>query len=73
MKLSVKVKPKAKENRVLRLGEGQYKVWVKAAPEKGGANEAVIELLSEHLHVPKSRFSVVSGRTYGQKLIQIQD
>ncbi|MBI2094628.1 MAG: DUF167 domain-containing protein [Candidatus Omnitrophica bacterium] len=73
MKLSVKVKPKAREDRVLRLGEGRYKVWVKAAPERGRANEAVIEVLSEHLNLPKSRFSVVSGSAFSQKVIEIRD
>ena len=71
MKISVKVKAHARENRVERIAEGQYKVWVKALPERGRANEAVAEALSEHLGVPKSRISVVSGMTSAQKTVQV--
>lgn len=71
LKIRVKVKTRAKEDRVDRLAEGQYKVWVKAAPEKGRANEAVIEALSKHLGVPRSRILVVAGKTSTQKTVQI--
>ena len=67
----MKVKARAKENRVERVAEGQYKVWVKAAPEKGKANEAVVAVLSGHLGVPKSQISVVSGMTSTQKTVQV--
>ena len=72
MKLYLKVKPKARENRVARIDEGHYKVWVKAAPEKGRANEAVIEVLSEYLDLPKSRLNVLSGQTSSQKIIEVR-
>ena len=72
MKIYVKVKVRAKENRVERIDEMQYKVWVKAVPEKGRANQAVIEILSEHLGLPKSSVFIVAGHTSAQKIIQIE-
>ena len=73
MKISVKVKARAKEDRVLKVVEGEYKVWVKTAPEKGRANEAVIAVLSEYFNIPKGRFSIVTGQTSSQKMISIQN
>ena len=57
---------------MVRIDEGHYKVWVKATPEKGRANEAVIEVLSEYLDLPKSRLNVLSGQTSSQKIIEVR-
>ena len=46
-------------------------MWVKAVPKKGKANEAVIEAMSEHLGVPKSRISLVTGQTSSRKVLEI--
>ena len=67
----MKVKAKARQERVEKVSEGQYKVWVKAAPEKGKANEAVVEALSECLGIPKSRIKIVSGQTSTQKTFEV--
>lgn len=71
MRLKIKVKPKSRTTRVEKAADGSLKVWVKAAPEKGRANEEVIESLSEYLDIPKSRISVASGHTSSQKTIDI--
>ena len=72
MKLSVKVKARAKQEKVEKVAEGQYKVWVKAAPEKGRANEEVIRALSGHLKIPKSRIAIVGGHASSQKTVEIE-
>lgn len=71
MKICVRVKARAKQDRVEKIAEGQYKVWVKAVPERGKANEAVIKTLSEYLGLPRSQISLVSGQTSSQKILQI--
>ncbi len=71
MKIKVKVKARSKVERVEKVGDGLYKVWVKAVPEKGKANEAVIKALSSYLDVPKSSISIVSGRTSSDKILEI--
>ena len=71
MKISVKVKARARQEKVEKVSEGQYKVWVKAAAEKGKANQDVIKALSEHLKVPKSRIAIVSGHASSQKIIEV--
>ena len=53
------------------MDENHYEVWVRGLPEKGQANEAVIEALSEHFDIPKSKISVMSGHKSKNKVIQI--
>lgn len=44
---------------------------VKAVPDKGKANAAVIALLSKALGLPKSGLTLISGDTARQKTIEI--
>lgn len=71
MRLTVKVSPKASRNAITGWHGEALKISVTVAPEKGKANEAVIALLADALHLPKSAFSVVRGATTSQKLIEI--
>lgn len=71
MKLSVKVKPKAKKEKIEKIDDGYFAVAVSAPAEKGLANEAVIAALAEYFNVSKSRVAIVSGRTSRKKIIEI--
>ncbi len=73
MKLFVKVKPKAKKEKVEETSEGHFTVSVTAPAEKGLANDAVIAALAEYFAVPKSRIMIVSGRTSRSKVIEIEE
>lgn len=68
--MQVKVTPRASRNRI-EAGE-PLRVYVTAAPVDGGANAAVIELLSEFFGVPKSRVSIVGGHTSRTKSVQVE-
>ena len=50
----MKVKPFAKKEGVSVNANGTLEVSVSAPPEKGKANERLIELLAEHFGVAKS-------------------
>ena len=71
MKISVKVKTSAKEDRVEKTGENAYRVLVKAKPVEGKANDAVARALAEHFGIPKSRVTLVVGQTSKQKVFEI--
>ena len=73
MKIIVKVKPRAKENRIEQADKNQFSVWVKARPEKGRANQAVIEILAEYFGFSKSRITLLKGRRAKQKIFEIGD
>ena len=69
--LPVKVVPGASRSRIAgRYGDG-IKVQVAAAPERGKANEAVIELLAEAFGLRRNQITIVSGHTQPRKIVQI--
>jgi uncharacterized protein YggU (UPF0235/DUF167 family) len=46
-------------------------VQVTAAPEKGKANAAVVEVLAAALNLPKSALRIVSGETSPLKTVEV--
>ena len=73
MKITVKVKPNSKESGVEEIGPHHLLIKVKAPPREHKANREVVETLAEHLHVPRSRLSIVAGRRSKQKVIEIEE
>ena len=71
-KISIKTHPKSKKIELLQKDAAHYEVWVREAPEKGKANEAVIKALSDYLGVPRSRLTISSGHTSRNKIIEIE-
>jgi hypothetical protein len=71
MKYTIKVKTNAKENAVEELPGGELRVRVKAPPQEGRANEAVIETLAAHFNIPKSRVSIVRGFKSKTKTVRV--
>ncbi len=70
--LNVKVVPGASRNRVVgRYGDG-VKIQVAAAPERGRANEAVIEVLAQWLGVRSSQLEIVKGQAQPRKTVAIE-
>lgn len=58
--------------RRLRLGPGgELRVLVKAPPQEGRANEAVIETLAAYFKIPKSRIAIVGGFKSKTKIVTI--
>ena len=71
MRINVKVTPRASRDEVVEKA-GEYMVRVRAAPEDGKANAAVIELLARHFHVPKAAVKIMSGASGRNKIVDIQ-
>ena len=65
--LPVHVHPGARRNEIRGVQNGQLKIGVTQAPEKGKANKAAIELLSKSLRLRKSQIELLSGETSRQK------
>lgn len=70
--LSLKVIPKSSQNKVVGLENGLLKMRVQAPPTDGEANEAVIRLLVDVLHVPKNSLSILKGQQSRQKMVFIR-
>lgn len=71
-RLPLKVSPKASRDAVGDWMGDALKVSVTAVPERGKANQAVIELLAKVLGVPKSRIRVLRGESQPNKLLEIE-
>lgn len=73
MNIFIKVKIKAKSEKVEKIDADHFEVWVKTPPVEGKANESVIKLLSEYLDIPKSAINIVSGTKSRNKVIDIDN
>jgi uncharacterized protein (TIGR00251 family) len=69
-RLRLRVSPGARTKSIDRHGDG-WKVKVSAAPERGKANEAVIELLAQRLELPQERIELVSGHSSRDKIVEL--
>ena len=72
MKIFVKAHPKSKKVEVVKKDADHYDVWVREAPDKGKANRAVVEALSDYLDVARSRINVVSGLASRNKVVEVE-
>lgn len=75
--ITIKLTPKASKNAIQGWTEGPngeriLKACVTAVPEKGKANEALIDLLSKEWKLPKKAFSLIRGETDRLKLLKIE-
>lgn len=71
MIITVKVIPNASKNACEGMQEGVLKVRLRAVPDKGKANEALVAFLSELFDVPKRDIRIVSGHTARLKRVEI--
>ena len=68
---SVKVVPGSSRTCIAGFLGGMLKVKLAAPAEKGKANKALIELLSDSFGVKKNQISILTGHTNPVKRIQI--
>jgi uncharacterized protein (TIGR00251 family) len=69
--LNVKVVPGSSRDQISgKLGD-RLKIKVAAAPEKGGANQAVIALVARTLGLPLRNISVIAGLTSPEKTLML--
>ncbi len=73
MRISVKVKPNSKEEKIEQLGNNQFVVKVKAPAQEGKANNAMIKLLSKYFDIPKSMIIISTGQQSENKIVDIEN
>ena len=71
-RIELKVITKAKKEGVQKISEGSYRIKVSAPPEKGKANQRIVELLSREFGVKRRCIKIVSGYTSSKKIIEIR-
>lgn len=70
MKIFIKAKTKAKEEKLQKIGKNHFMVWTKESPDKGKANKAILNILAKNLNVPVSSLEIISGFTSRNKVIK---
>ncbi len=73
MKIFVKVKTKARKQKVEKIDEEHFKIFVKSLPIDGKANKEIAEVLSDYFNFPKSQIKIIIGETSNQKIIEITE
>jgi uncharacterized protein (TIGR00251 family) len=69
--LRLRVAPGAAKAAVVGRHGDAWKVRVAAAPERGKANDAVLELLAETLARPRANVTLVSGGGSRDKVVEL--
>lgn len=72
MKIFVKAKPSAREEKVEKIDENNYVVSVKEPPVKGKANDAIRNALAVYFKTGSSSVKIVSGYSSRNKVVEIQ-
>ena len=70
-RLRLRVIPGAKRSEIVGRHGAAWKVRVTAPPERGAANEAVVELLAEALGLRVGEVRLVSGHGSRDKIVEL--
>ena len=71
MKIFVKAKPFAKEEKIDRIDEIHFIVAVKEPPIKGAANRAIIKVLAKYFNISITKINLISGFSSREKIFEI--
>jgi uncharacterized protein (TIGR00251 family) len=69
--LSIKLQPRASKNEIGEPLGTELRIKVTAPPVDAAANQALLELLAEHLDCAKSHVSLIRGQTSRHKTVKI--
>ena len=72
MIIQVKAKPASQEEKIIKISDNEFEVWVKEPPIQGRANRAIIKALAGYFKVPSSSVRIISGYTSRLKVISIE-
>ncbi|OGY65066.1 MAG: hypothetical protein A3E64_02185 [Candidatus Harrisonbacteria bacterium RIFCSPHIGHO2_12_FULL_48_16] len=71
MRIIVRIKPSAREEKIEQASESEYKISVKEPAKEGRANWAVERVIARHFGVAISQVRIVSGQTSRQKIVEV--
>lgn len=71
VRFDVRVQPRASRSEVVGEHDGALRIRLAAPPVDGAANEALIELLADLVHVAKRSVRIVAGESSRRKVVEI--
>jgi len=72
MKLFLKVKPGAKQEKLEKTGDNAFTVWVREPAKENKANFAVLEAIAGHFGVGMAHVRLVSGAHSKEKIVEVE-
>lgn len=70
-RLRLRVVPGARRSEIVGRHGDAWKIRVTAPPDRGAANDAVLELLAKALGVPRGGVRLVSGHGSRDKMVEL--
>jgi uncharacterized protein (TIGR00251 family) len=70
LRLEIKVFPKSSREELVEK-DGVLKAYIKAAPDKGKANKALVALIAKKYKVKKNDVTIVTGQTSRNKVVEV--
>jgi len=70
--IKVKVEPRSSQKGIAGLLGDTVKIRLHAAPVGGGANEELINIISEEFGIRKKSIRIIQGKTSRNKTIEIE-
>ncbi|MBX9743994.1 MAG: DUF167 domain-containing protein [Chlamydiales bacterium] len=71
--IHIKVIPKSSKNEIVGWENNELKIRLRGVPEKGKANELLIEFLAKTLQIAKSQITLISGATNRHKRLMLHN
>ena len=71
MKISIKIKLKSKIEKIEKIKDNFFEIYIKEPPIKEKANKKIIEIISDYFKVSSSKIKIVSGLKSRNKIIEI--
>ena len=68
---AAKIVPGSSKTAISGVLDGMVKIRISAAPEKGKANQCLVNFLAKQLGVKKKAISIISGQTNPVKHMQV--
>jgi len=68
MKVKVKLHPSSSQERIKKINDKEYEVWLKEKPVENKANEKLIKILKKYF---KKQVKIKSGLTSRNKIVEV--
>ncbi len=70
--IAVRVQTGASRKELVNISEAEFKARLTSPPEKGRANQELLELLSDYFGLPPSSLRIIRGQKARIKLVEVQ-
>ncbi len=71
MKISVIIKAGAREEKIEKISETEFKISVREPAKEGRANWGIERVVAKYFNVAPSRVRIISGQTAKRKIIEV--